>query len=321
MNTQSKRATIAAVVVTFNRKTLLIECLRALLAQEQPLDHIYLIDNASTDGTQELLKRERLMDDALIEYVRLPENTGGAGGFHEGIKLAHQAGYDWIWVMDDDAEPAIDALSMLFDGKDPAKFTQYSGLCGIKMGLDDEPQYLHRGLFDPESGPRPLLKTLAFQEQEISYASFVGLLINAKAADLIGYPIQDFFIWYDDVEYCQRMMRYGPILYRPKSSILHKDGVMNADGNSKKSKLLKAIPYATQWKHLCGFRNFIYLMMHHSDKGISWAIWRLLRKIARVLLQDEKKFKLIIAYFFYWRQGAGFIPFKTIKPAEWNDGK
>ena len=42
---------IAAVVVTYNRKELLFQCLDALLKQTYPLDAIYIIDNASTDGT------------------------------------------------------------------------------------------------------------------------------------------------------------------------------------------------------------------------------------------------------------------------------
>ena len=43
--------TVAAVVVTFNRSRLLLECLQALLTQTRPIDRIILVDNASTDGT------------------------------------------------------------------------------------------------------------------------------------------------------------------------------------------------------------------------------------------------------------------------------
>jgi len=84
---------VCAVVVTYNRKDLLVECLEALRRQTGPLDAIYIIDNASTDGTPELLRSRGYRDGAVIEnpldgseiiirYVRLPVNTGGAGGFH-----------------------------------------------------------------------------------------------------------------------------------------------------------------------------------------------------------------------------------------------
>lgn len=87
---------VAAVVVTYNRKELLRECLQALLNQTRPLDEIIVVDNASTDGTDQMIPEEF----PQITHVRLPENIGGAGGFHEGMKLAYEKGHDWIWVMD-----------------------------------------------------------------------------------------------------------------------------------------------------------------------------------------------------------------------------
>ena len=48
--------TVCAVVVTYNRKNLLLECLEAIRKQTRPVDAIYIIDNASTDGTPEVLK-------------------------------------------------------------------------------------------------------------------------------------------------------------------------------------------------------------------------------------------------------------------------
>lgn len=53
MEKQNKKEKIAAVVVTYNRKELIGECLDAILLQTYPVDSIILIDNASTDGTPE----------------------------------------------------------------------------------------------------------------------------------------------------------------------------------------------------------------------------------------------------------------------------
>jgi GT2 family glycosyltransferase len=49
------KETVCAVVVTYNRKELLIECLDALCKQTRPIDAMYIIDNFSNDGTAELL--------------------------------------------------------------------------------------------------------------------------------------------------------------------------------------------------------------------------------------------------------------------------
>ena len=77
---------IAAVVVTFNRKEYLVKNIEALLAQvNAPMD-ILIIDNASTDGTEETIRH--YMDAGQILYENTGENLGGAGGFNFGIRRA-----------------------------------------------------------------------------------------------------------------------------------------------------------------------------------------------------------------------------------------
>ena len=72
-----KKNTIAAVVVTYNRKELLCECIEGLLAQTKRVDAIYIIDNASTDGTKEALGA--YVEAGSIVYVNTGANLGGAG--------------------------------------------------------------------------------------------------------------------------------------------------------------------------------------------------------------------------------------------------
>ena len=79
---------VVAVVVTFNRKNLLIEALNGLLAQTYPLEKIIIINNASTDNTEQLLIEKDFLVHSLIDYRLLSSNVGGAGGFHEGLKIA-----------------------------------------------------------------------------------------------------------------------------------------------------------------------------------------------------------------------------------------
>lgn len=104
---------ICAVVVTFNRKKLLLNCLGALKAQTRQLSHIVVIDNASTDGTADFLVQHNWTNSDFFTLITLPENMGGAGGFHEGIKYAFEHGFDYIWLMDDDGVPAADCLDKL----------------------------------------------------------------------------------------------------------------------------------------------------------------------------------------------------------------
>jgi rhamnopyranosyl-N-acetylglucosaminyl-diphospho-decaprenol beta-1,3/1,4-galactofuranosyltransferase len=140
--------TIAAVVVTFNRKKELLACINGLINQSQILNAILIIDNCSSDGTEEdlfkhnyitelptkkenhvfkvetKLTRRTHQEEGNIQiiYLRLPINTGGAGGFYEGIKLGDELNFDWLWLMDDDGIPDKEALKELLKSSSKANF-------------------------------------------------------------------------------------------------------------------------------------------------------------------------------------------------------
>ena len=119
----------ADVVVTYNRKELLAENIAALLAQSYHDHDILIIDNASTDGTKEMLI-ENYSYNKTLNVIRMKKNIGGAGGFFTGIKQAMKDTCDYLWIMDDDTVPTKDCLKELIDAKrfienkheDPAYF-------------------------------------------------------------------------------------------------------------------------------------------------------------------------------------------------------
>src|SRR5690349_4366298 len=88
-----------AVVVTYNRKHVLAECLNSILDGDAVPDQILVVDNASTDGTPEFIEASY---PSCVSVVRLARNLGGAGGFKAGISEALRIGSKFVWVMDDD---------------------------------------------------------------------------------------------------------------------------------------------------------------------------------------------------------------------------
>src|SRR5215210_913570 len=104
---------VCALVLTMNRKRLLLECLEGLRGMTVPVARTVIVDNASSDGTQEVLRERGLLDDPATAYVRLERNLGSAGGYAKGVEVARDQPTDWIWIMDDDAEPRPDALERL----------------------------------------------------------------------------------------------------------------------------------------------------------------------------------------------------------------
>ena len=111
---------IGIVIVTFNRKKLLLHTLRAIAGQTYENYRVFIIDNASTDGTEEYIA-EFLQENKKFMYKRMQTNTGGAGGFHEGVKIAYQENVDYVWGMDDDAVPEKNALQVLVETAEKTK--------------------------------------------------------------------------------------------------------------------------------------------------------------------------------------------------------
>ncbi len=209
---------VAAVVVTFNRKELLCECLDALLAQTFPVSRIVLVDNASTDGTYELLAEKGYLERGIFDYFRLPINSGGAGGFHEGVKRAYEAGFDWLWLMDDDVEPMPGALERMISYANVSQCIQ-----GCKVYRDGQSEGWERWASFDESG-RP---TTSSETQNPDYiiaqtGCFEGMLIHRPIVSKIGFPDKRFFLKGDDLAYGYMASKHTRVIYLREACFLKK---------------------------------------------------------------------------------------------------
>jgi GT2 family glycosyltransferase len=235
--------TVAAVVVTYNRKNLLIECLEALRNQTHKPDAIFIIDNISTDGTPEILFENKYIlklpqsdsnenqliknkisslsdpnENIEINYVRKFENDGGSGGFHEGMKQAYKAGYNWLWLMDDDGIPAFDCLAKLMH------YGEFGKIDYVAPNLIDEKGKSHFSeMF--EASKTPIIPYYG--------GPFNGILLSMNLIKHIGLPITKFFIWGDEIEYRNRIMENGFLTVTVKNAKHH---------HKRTSYSLKAVP-------------------------------------------------------------------------------
>ncbi len=206
-----------AVVVTYNRKEILRQCLTALRAQTHPPSRTLVVDNASTDGTLDLVRNEF----PEVELLALPENVGGAGGFHEGLKAAHGGGEEWAWLMDDDTIPTPDALANLLAVPDALD------------GLPERPLLLSSRVLWRDGRLHPMNEPSFKREPPdhfidsaehgllpLRMATFVSLLVHRDAVDRFGLPLKHYFIWSDDIEYTARVLRAGPLGYFVPDSVV-----------------------------------------------------------------------------------------------------
>lgn len=224
--TSKDKKKVNAIVVTYNRKNMLLECIDALLNQTYPVAQITLVDNASSDGTKKLLDEKEYLKNKRINYIRLAKNTGGAGGFYEGLKETENSSYDYAWVMDDDVIVKADSLEKLIDGavKLDKLNRKVSFLASSVYGEKNEPMNVPQINMKPTKNGYPnwyiYLKEGLIPVQT---ATFVSLLIDYKAIKKVGLPCKEYFIWGDDIEYTSRLTKYfGEAFLVGNSEVIHK---------------------------------------------------------------------------------------------------
>ena len=199
---------VVAVVVTWNRRDLLERILRAIEVQDRRPDEVVVVDNASTDGTPEVLARLAVELGTPLHTVRMERNTGGAGGFHAGIATAAERGADLLWLMDDDGVPPERCLSTLLGYADRYDFL------GPAVVAEGDPGRLCFPIRIP--GTARVVHALTDVEAaavdgllEGVVIPFNGVLVTRDLVERIGLPREEFFIWGDDVEYLWRAKRAG----------------------------------------------------------------------------------------------------------------
>jgi GT2 family glycosyltransferase len=206
--------TVAVVVVTYNRADLLVRCLDGLARSERRPDAVFVVDNASTDHTRAVLDGRT---DLPLHAVHSQENLGGAGGFHLGVRTAHEAGYDRIWLMDDDVVPAPGCLGVLMAHGGPALAAvreDTSGrLCEKAATSFDLANPLavrpKRQTVEEAYGSRAAMPA----EVPVENVAFEGFMVRREVVERVGLPDPGFFIFYDDVDFAVRTRRAGyPIL-------------------------------------------------------------------------------------------------------------
>ena len=193
---------IATVIVTFNRKNLLHKALHAHSTQKLRAASLLIVNNGSNDGTLEMLVDEGWLDRPGVEMLDMSQNTGGAGGFAAGLQHALESGAEWVWMMDDDAEPHPEALGKLMEvATDPSKIYGSLAVHGA------ETSWLTTVL-DPPIGEVDKAEDVP-RQATVQSLPFLGFLVHREMVERIGLPDAGYFIAADDVEYCVRAQRAG----------------------------------------------------------------------------------------------------------------
>lgn len=292
----SKSNSVAAVVVTYNRKKLLLECVQALIKQSasEVLD-ILVIDNASTDGTAAAL--EPYVKTGHVIHINTGSNLGGAGGFQFGIREATMRGYDYIWIMDDDCIPQTGALAALISWSE--KLGTYGFLSskalwkdGTVCEMNIQRHSIAQRVSDFSIEPNP-----------IQIATFVSLFIPTKVVLELGLPIKEFFIWTDDWEYTRRISRSYPCYLIPSSVVKHLSAENRGSDIAAESNPDRFERYRLM------YRNSVYLYRREGVYGWLYCFARVFGHAFKVILKAENnKAMRLHAIFGGTKDGFSFNP-------------
>ncbi|AMR19147.1 glycosyltransferase family 2 protein [Lactiplantibacillus plantarum] len=271
-------AKIACVIVTYNRKQLLEEALNSVSIQAEAPEYVFVIDNASTDGTEKYINDKFNFDNRHWHYVRCSQNLGGSAGFAQGMRLALQTDCSWISISDDDAlfEPGY--FAALREGI--KQYPEQSVFSGSVLLPDGKHDMMHREVITNSATLTVKPVTEETYKHDFSYDifSFVGILLSRQVIEAIGLPEQDYFIRFDDFEYAVRALKFGRFMNLSAAKVLHKTTYTRS-----------AI---APWKEYYVMRNRIALLIKHrgNNHTVRWYCRRfLLRKLLAILLFSNRR--------------------------------
>ncbi len=253
---------IAAVLITHNRLNFLKELVNGLKNQTRKPDKIFVIDNASTDGTEEWLVNQE-----GLTVIR-QDNLGSSGGQYTGIKKAYEQNYDWIWVMDDDVEPEPDCLEKLLNVNNDKALVR----APLRYTPENKP-FLYEAISYNLTNPFKSFwieivseEHLNLEEIPAAGITFEGPLIHKEVVKKVGLPEKKFFIFADDTEFFIRVMKQN------YNSIIVKNAVL------RRKLTFDAYPKNFTWKHYYTIRNLTAIDVLHGSAAV-----RLLRPVGYLI--------------------------------------
>jgi GT2 family glycosyltransferase len=287
---------ILIIIVTWNKKQYVLELLASLatLDSSSYTYDVLVIDNASSDGTAAAIKAAY----PQIKLICNPENIGGTGGFNTGLQWAfEQSHYQYLWLLDNDVlvhhralaellallekEPDIAiAGSTMMQLDYPWRVNEMGAFIDRGLGqlflnrhLEEIPAWQGRSVQELLTTEVDLSKYLMHcqPEMDIEYVAAASLLVRADVAKQAGLW-RDYFIHFDDVEWCLRIAEMGHrVVVSAKSLIWH----------------LSAAAKVPTWVLYYDNRNVLDFLKTHGAEAAS------LQRLIRYILKKAVYYNLI----------------------------
>ena len=240
---RSPLPTVGIVILNHNGKALTETCLRSLLASPYPNKSIFVVDNASTDGSVSYLRSRH----PQVTFIENTENLGVTSGRNSGFKAAAKQGVDYILSLDNDARidsQAIDELIAI------ASANPRIGILGPKTYHDDGSDLLQctgghitytqnvtaeRGTDECDRGQYDTL-------EDVDYFPGCAFIARRQVFEALNFLDESFQGYgHEDTDFCTRAAHIGyRIVYVPKAVVWH-GGSSTIGSYSPRKKYLEAV--------------------------------------------------------------------------------
>ena len=273
---------VISVILNTNRRDDTLECLDSLQKNSYLNHQVIVLDNHSTDGSVTAI-RETYPD---VQIIELEENLGYAGNNNVGIEVAMEQGADWVFVLNEDtilereclaelievgeSDPQIGILGpLVYHHDEPAVIQSAGGILGKYW------ESIHLGKNEPDQGQ--------FVEPHIvEWISGCAILVRREAIERAGMLDNDYFIYWEETEWCIRIGRDGwKIIHVPQAKIWHKGVQRNYQPSPSFTYYGTRNHLRTLSKHGAPMRAKVYTWFQLLRTLVSWTV--------RPKWQDKKK--------------------------------
>lgn len=194
---------VFVVILNFNGRNVLKDCLKSVFASDYPDFSVVLVDNDSRDGSFEMAKEQF----SRAYFIKNEKNIGFAAGNNVGIRFSLERGADWVWILNNDTQVEPDALSKMVGAGKKGNFGILSPV--IFEGGGNKIWF---------SGGRInwfKMRVEHFKEpfkEEVRESDFVtgcAMLVKKEVFKRVGLLDEDFFLYYEDADFGERAARAG----------------------------------------------------------------------------------------------------------------
>jgi len=283
---KSKQALIYIILLNYNGYEDTVECISSLESIDYDNYEIVIVDNCSTDNSYKKFKEK--YSELNYNILKSEYNCGFAGGNNIGIEFSLNNGADYVLLLNNDTIVEKNFLKELVESIEKEK-NSCVGIGKIYYFSDNKRIWYAGGKIDEYKGNsvhfgyNEIDNGKYDNERYVEFATGCFLLISKKIIEKVGLLNEDYFLYYEDTDYCYKMKEKGiNIKYCPKSVIYHKISA----STGRKS-------YLFQYYYL---RNrLVFIKKHIKNIRKLSAYFYVLLSTIKKLVTNQYKFRPIIS--------------------------